>query len=379
MTLRGPFMASRKLALRDDPNIWLRCSANVKKTLILPMKNARLTTTPSLSLPCVRPKRPRVHVQNGPVYAGHILRTCFSACAPGAGIHGDVLNGHTGTCGRTHGDVLDGQTGFVSVSHTTHTTHRLRQVAPFVLVTFFCAFMMSTNSGVDTATAAARRRQRRLRSWRMTVAMTLAEMTHHTAPRGPKMARVGEGVEHEQHDGLRAQKPPLPWVRPGSLFDPGPQRSDRTVRYSAEDTPLQVVPALPRDDGVDGTTLRFLLEQNLLLKKKQEEEEKAKKVAKSEVQQQAAAALEQARLLFERNKRRKRKKRRKKRTPRTSSLPGRARRRLRQWSACSAGFTGDDIPRVMFPSGVARPKMLCIMAGLVQMDSYSGMARLYCW
>ena len=41
-----------------------------------------------------------------------------------------------------------------------------------------------------------------------------------------------------------------------------------------------------------------------------------------------------------------------------------------------AGFTGDDIPRVMFPSCVARPKMLCIMAGLVQMDSYSGMARL---
>ena len=79
--------------------------------------------------------------------------------------------------------------------------------------------MMST-AGVDTATAAARRRQRRLRSWlrheRMTVAMTLAEMTHHTAQRGPKMARVGEGVEHEQHD-LRAQKPPLPGVRPGSL------------------------------------------------------------------------------------------------------------------------------------------------------------------
>ena len=56
--------------------------------------------------------------------------------------------------------------------------------------------MMSTNVGVDTATAAARRRQRRLRSWlrheRMTVAMTLAEMLHHTS-RGQKFARVGEG------------------------------------------------------------------------------------------------------------------------------------------------------------------------------------------
>ena len=87
------------------------------------------------------------------------------------------------------------------------------------------------------------------------------------------MARVGEGVEHEQHDGLRAQKPPLPGVRPGSLLDPGPQRSDRTVRHSAGEAPLLVVPALRSDDGVDGPTLRFLLEQDLSLKKKQEEEE----------------------------------------------------------------------------------------------------------
>ena len=42
--------------------------------------------------------------------------------------------------------------------------------------------------GEHAAGAAMRRRQRRLRSWlrheRMTVAMTLAEMTHHTAPGG---------------------------------------------------------------------------------------------------------------------------------------------------------------------------------------------------
>ena len=70
-------------------------------------------------------------------------------------------------------------------------------------------------------------------------------------------------------------------------------------------------------------------------------------------------------------RRRKRKKRRKKRTPRTSSLPGRARRRQRQWSACYAGFTGYNTPRVMFPSVDARPKMLCIMAGMHQEDSYA--------
>ena len=60
---------------------------------------------------------------------------------------------------------------------------------------------------VDSASTAVRRRQRQVRSWlrheRMTVAMTLAEMTHHAAPRGPKMATVGEEVEHSTHEGPR--------------------------------------------------------------------------------------------------------------------------------------------------------------------------------
>ena len=71
-------------------------------------------------------------------------------------------------------------------------------------------------------------------------------------------------------------------------------------------------------------------------------------------------------------RRRKRKKSWKRRTPRTSSLPGRARRRQRQWSACNAGFTGYDAPRVMFPFGVARPKMLRILASMDQKDRCSG-------
>ena len=45
------------------------------------------------------------------------------------------------------------------------------------------------------------------------------------------------------------------------------------MRHSAGDALLLVVPALRSDDGVDGITLRFLLEQDLSLKKKQEEEE----------------------------------------------------------------------------------------------------------
>ena len=58
--------------------------------------------------------------------------------------------------------------------------------------------------------------------------MTLAEMTHHTAPRGPKMARVGEEVVNAAYDALRGHNAPPPGERPGSLFDPVPQRSDRT-------------------------------------------------------------------------------------------------------------------------------------------------------
>ena len=48
ITLRGPFMASRKLVIRDDTSIRLICSRNVKNIPVLPMKNARLTTTPTL-------------------------------------------------------------------------------------------------------------------------------------------------------------------------------------------------------------------------------------------------------------------------------------------------------------------------------------------
>ena len=56
------------------------------------------------------------------------------------------------------------------------------------------------------------------------------------------------------------------------------------MRHSEGDAPLLVVPALRGDDGVDGTTLRFLLEQNLLQKKKQEEEEKEREQKEKEVQ-----------------------------------------------------------------------------------------------
>ena len=83
---------------------------------------------------------------------------------------------------------------------------------------------------------------------------------------------------------------------------------------------------------------------------------------------------------------RRKKKRKKKKLPKSSSGPlhregwrrslrGRAHRRQRQWYACNAGFTGYDAPRVMFPSGVARPKMLHILAGMDQKDRCSGIFK----
>ena len=104
-------------------------------------------------------------------------------------------------------------------------------------------------------------------------------------------------MEHEQHDGLRAQKPPLPGVRPGSLFDPGPQRSARTVRRSVGDglpTPGLPVLAGASGEAVDASTLRFLAAAALYSRKLEEEEEVRKseeeeKKAKEKEMQKAAA------------------------------------------------------------------------------------------
>ena len=80
---------------------------------------------------------------------------------------------------------------------------------------------------------------------------------------------------HDVHDALRGQKTPPPGVRPGSLVDPGPQRSDRTVRRSSGKAPLLVVASLadPSADGVDAATLSFLTASALEARRKKEEEE----------------------------------------------------------------------------------------------------------
>ena len=144
-----------------------------------------------------------------------------------------------------------------------------------------------------------------LRHEQQTVRMALAAALHHSAGskekvemqqngalRGQKTAaRAGEGEVHEMYDAPRRQNAPHPGVRPGSLSDPGPQRSDRTVRRSSGEAPLLTAPMLAdaAAEAVDARTVQYLLialsleEARVALepsrgskrKKEEEEEEKA--------------------------------------------------------------------------------------------------------
>ena len=68
--------------------------------------------------------------------------------------------------------------------------------------------------GVEHAGAARRRRERRLRQFmkheRLTVAMLLAEMHHHAAPRGHTTARSGERARDALHGQVPDYAPPPP-------------------------------------------------------------------------------------------------------------------------------------------------------------------------
>ena len=113
--------------------------------------------------------------------------------------------------------------------------------------------------------------------------MALAKFMHHSS-RGQRTARAWEEVENATHDGLRAQKTPPPGVRPGCLSDPGPQRSDRTVRHSAGEALSLLLPSLTdaAADVVDHSSLAFLLNASLSQSRKEEEEE-ARKVEMEQV------------------------------------------------------------------------------------------------
>ena len=106
----------------------------------------------------------------------------------------------------------------------------------------------AAETAADAAGAARRRRERRLRQFlrheRLSVAMALAEFTHHTAPRGERMARAG-GVEHEVNDEPRLQNPPLPPAAGVQHFfldyDEPLVAGSRPDRLSAESVPQERV------------------------------------------------------------------------------------------------------------------------------------------
>ena len=109
--------------------------------------------------------------------------------------------------------------------------------------------------------------------------MTVEPSPVHTAngaPRSQKLAtRAEEEVEYVPPNSVRGQKTPPPGERRAPLSEvAGPQWSDHTVRHSAGEAPLLVVPSLRGADGVDGTTVSFLLAENLKLQGGEEEEER---------------------------------------------------------------------------------------------------------
>ena len=129
--------------------------------------------------------------------------------------------------------------------------------------------------------AAQRRRQRRLRSWwrheQQSIAAALAAATHHGAQqngalRSQKTAtRASEEAGSDTYYAPRGLKTLPPGTRPAPPSEvAGPQGAAATVGYVAAGAPLLVVPSLRGADGVDGTTVSFLLAENLKLQKEEE-------------------------------------------------------------------------------------------------------------
>ena len=148
-------------------------------------------------------------------------------------------------------------------------------------------------AGVGIATSSAmRRRQRRLRQWhrheRMTVAMALAEATHHAAPRGPKTARAQEEVERETYNVPRQLKKSSPGTLPAPPAEvAGSQEGAVTDGYVAAPLPLVSSPILAGGDATDDVTVAFLVAAAL---EEKDEEEKAR------VRRQREAAENEARM-----------------------------------------------------------------------------------
>ena len=119
------------------------------------------------------------------------------------------------------------------------------QECPLFCVTSANSFMLAAARAANE-TSAARRRQRRsgqfLRHERLTVAMLLAERDHHTAPRGQKQAKSGEGEGRNETPytaKTRETEPPPPPPRPPQPYEERPR--GRRPEAFAEPRPQEQV------------------------------------------------------------------------------------------------------------------------------------------
>ena len=176
-----------------------------------------------------------------------------------------------------------------------------------------------------------------LRHEQQTVRMALAAALHHSAGPWEKVEKQqnGAGEVHALHDGLRAQKRPLPGKR-------------------------LAVPSMAGGDAIDDTSVHFLLEMALKTPEEVEqhrraerrklarEKEEKKLEEKREKQKQAEETIARltAGFVREYSAQRKRKKRKKKKLPRGD----RAHCRHRLWHVRA--------PRAVFPSFGGRPRCL---------------------
>ena len=199
--------------------------------------------------------------------------------------------------------------------------------------------------------AAKRRRERRLRSWwrheAQSVRAAVTTVLHHSCDVGremydQKMVTAREVEEHETYDGPRAQKAPPPGARPGLLAEPGPQRSDRSLRRFAGDThPTLGLPVLSGASGevVDSSALAFLTLQTLLARAREKRKEEV--LAKEEEEKQEKETRLEVHSLLSVPKR---KKQRKKKLPKALSS--------RFWKAATRSSSGTSSS--LFPADLAR-------------------------
>ena len=108
-----------------------------------------------------------------------------------------------------------------------------------------------------------------LRHEQQTVAMELAAALHHSR----------EARSDVAHEALRGQKTASSGSRPAPLAEVAePQGLSAAPRRPDAGVPLLSVPLLAGGDGLDNTSVRWLLKAALKKKEKEEEEEEERKV-----------------------------------------------------------------------------------------------------